>query len=216
MKKILSFLTSFILAFSTVQVVFADGNGSMSNFKKTKNYTNGQFSDVSKNDWFEENVKLAYELGLINGRSDTTFDPDGEITYAETLALVCRIHNIYSGGTYKFNKTNPWYETYVKYNDKFCLIPFLLEPDEKMTRFTFAWAMMYAVPELDEINDIPDDAIPDVDDSCFQAYTLYRAGILTGKDKLGNFVPYSTVKRSEVATIITRVVDKSLRIKFKL
>ena len=39
MKKIISLLLSFILVFSTIQVVFADTNGSMSNFKKTKTYT---------------------------------------------------------------------------------------------------------------------------------------------------------------------------------
>ena len=40
---------------------------------------------------------------------------------------------------------------------------------------------------------------------------LYRAGILTGNDGYGTFAPYTNIKRSEVAAIVSRVVDASQR-----
>lgn len=42
-------------------------------------------------------------------------------------------------------------------------------------------------------------------------YRLYRAGILTGNDAYGTFAPYTDIQRSEVAAIISRVVDASQR-----
>ena len=45
---------------------------------------------------------------------------------------------------------------------------------------------------------------------------LYNAGILTGSDAAGSFKPESTIQRSEVATIVTRMADKSLRKTFTL
>ena len=45
---------------------------------------------------------------------------------------------------------------------------------------------------------------------------LYNAGILTGSDAAGSFKPTSTIQRSEVATIVTRMADKSLRKTFTL
>ena len=42
-------------------------------------------------------------------------------------------------------------------------------------------------------------------------YRLYRAGILTGNDAYGTFAPYTNIQRSEVAAIISRVIDASQR-----
>ncbi len=218
MKKIISLLLSFILVFSTIQVVFADTNGSMSNFKETKTYTDGQFSDVSTNDWFAENVKKAYELGLISGTSETTFSPDLELTFAEIVALSCRIHSIYNGNNYEFKNSTPWYQTYFDYNTENRLISFELEYNSKVTRGQFAWILYSTLPleEFEPINNIAIGTIPDADKYDFAVYPLYNAGILSGSDEYGTFNQSSTIKRSEVAAIITRVVDKSLRKEFKL
>ena len=59
-----------------------------------------------------------------------------------------------------------------------------------------------------------DGAIPDVDANDVYApaiYKLYRAGVLVGVDEQGAFAPAATIKRSEVAAIITRMVDEGLR-----
>lgn len=47
-------------------------------------------------------------------------------------------------------------------------------------------------------------------------YRLYRAGILTGNDAYGTFAPYTNIQRSEVAAIISRVIDASQRKQIRL
>ena len=42
-------------------------------------------------------------------------------------------------------------------------------------------------------------------------YRLYRAGILTGSDDLGTFYPDSSIQRSAVAAIVTRMASPALR-----
>ena len=43
------------------------------------------FDDVKENDWFYSDVKTAYETGLIDGKSDTAYAPDDNMTYAEAI-----------------------------------------------------------------------------------------------------------------------------------
>ena len=47
-------------------------------------------------------------------------------------------------------------------------------------------------------------------------YRLYRAGVLTGNDAYGTFAPDTDIQRSEVAAIISRVVDASQRRRIQL
>ena len=218
MKKTVSVLISLILALLSFQIVFADGQGSMSNFAKIKTYASGQFTDVAEDAWYAENVKLIYELGLISGKSESTFEPDSELTFAEIVALSSRIHSIYAGNNHDFVSSTPWYKTYYDYNTENRIIPFELEQDSKVTRAEFAWVLVSTLPsdEFEVINDIPSGAIPDVDNDDFAVYPLYKAGILFGSDEYGTFNKSETIKRSEVAAIITRVVDKSLRKEFTL
>ena len=45
---------------------------------------------------------------------------------------------------------------------------------------------------------------------------LYNAGILTGVDQHGTFIADRTITREEIATIVTRVADLSLRKQYTL
>ena len=42
-------------------------------------------------------------------------------------------------------------------------------------------------------------------------YKFYRAGILTGSDSKCTFNPHSPIKRSEVATILSRMYNENVR-----
>ena len=44
-----------------------------------------------------------------------------------------------------------------------------------------------------------------------EIFAFYRAGILTGSDRLGTFRPESSLKRSEAAAILVRLYDASQR-----
>ncbi|BEP30370.1 S-layer homology domain-containing protein [Helicovermis profundi] len=49
------------------------------------------FKDVKKGKWYYENVKTAYEFGLMKGVSETNFNPEGGITTEEVLTVLSRI-----------------------------------------------------------------------------------------------------------------------------
>ncbi len=70
---------------------------------------NGQFTDVLQGSWYANTVALCYELGLFSGKSDTIFDPAGEVTYAEAAALTARVHEIYAGGDGVFAQGDAWW-----------------------------------------------------------------------------------------------------------
>ena len=69
--------------------------GANAAFEKVNTY-NGNFSDVTENNWFYSNVKTAYELGFMNGKADGVFDPNGNVTVVEGITMASRLHAIYN------------------------------------------------------------------------------------------------------------------------
>ena len=55
------------------------------------------FKDVSASEWYYNDVKLAYEAGLINGKSNDVFAPNDNLTYAEAAKLAACMHQRKTG-----------------------------------------------------------------------------------------------------------------------
>lgn len=223
MKRLLFLILALSLALSLFVPIGAYSDPGLNNFKDINSYVPGQFSDIVESSWSTPNIATAYEKGLMQGNADGTFAPGGSISVAETIAIAARLHHIYHGGDGIFKQGRPWYQVYIDYalkngitwNKRFesYQIP--------ATRAQFVSILVKSLPAsaLPTINNIPADAIPDLteDADCYNAvYTLYRAGILTGYDAAGNFKPANSISRAEVATIITRMADPSLRKSFTL
>ena len=64
---------------------------------ETVNTYNGNFTDVADTAWYAENVKKAFELGFMNGKSEGKFDPNGSVTVAEAITMASRVNAIYYG-----------------------------------------------------------------------------------------------------------------------
>ncbi len=218
MNKMSKRAICFMLVFLMSVNVFAAG------FEKIRSYEEGKFKDVPESAWYAESVKNAYETGLFNGASETEFNPNGEITIAETLTLAARMHSIYSVNGYEFNRSGAvWYQTYVDYAIKNGII---IEGEyadytKKSNRLEFVSIIAASVPksEFVKINEIT--AIHDLDESYDEAkreavYMLYNAGVLTGSDDKGSFKPETSITRSEVAAILERITDASQRKEYKL
>lgn len=221
-KRIFSVILVLALMLSLMPAAFAASDG-LANFKKTNSYTSGQFTDVIESKWYARNVQAAYELGLVQGNSATSFNPEGNISVAETLALACRLHSIYHNGSAEFTQGKPWYQVYVDYalGNNIITANQFDDYKAKATREQFATVLAAALPEsaLTAINNIALGDIPDIpaDDFCAKpVYLLYNAGVLTGSDDYGSFNPSKYIKRSEVATIVTRMADVSMRKQFEL
>ena len=94
MKKHLLFLCIFLLLLSTP--AFAAEN-SMDNFVRTKEYA-GQFSDLTDDSTFYENVTALYEYGLSVGKADGTFGLQDNLTVSQTVIFAGRIRSLYRTG----------------------------------------------------------------------------------------------------------------------
>ncbi len=201
----------------------AETKKSLDNFTEKRTYTQGMFGDVSAEAWYASYVGEAYKLDLMNGSGKTTFNPSGNITIAETVAIAARLNKIYNGDSSAFKQGEPWYQVYVDYAIEKEIIGACeyFNYTEKATRADFVSILARALPSeaFENINSLEDGAIPDINSSmrfCDAAYLLYNAGILSGSDKYGTFKPGTNILRSEVATIISRVAKRDGRVKVTL
>ncbi len=217
-RKLLCLLLCLCLSLS----LFGAAAAGLDSFKKVRSYKAGTFSDVAESDWYSENVAAIYELGLMVGQGDGTFGVGRNLTVAETLAVAARLHAIYNGKDADFVQGKPWYQVYADYIEANTALRVRdLTMDAAATRGQFATFLSAVFPDeaLKAINSVADDAIPDVktgDPDASAIYRLYRAGIIIGIDDAGTYAPGSAIKRSEVAAIVTRMVDESLRKTVKL
>ena len=193
-------------------------------FPKMTVYFQGQFSDVPADQWFTNNVANAFSFGLMKGNSATTFNPYGDVTVAEAIAMAARIHSIYTTGSENFTQGTPWYQCYLDYAYKNKIISYAYyncDVKHKATRAQFAEIFAAALPDeaLSIKNSVSDNAVPDVkmkDSYSAPVYKLYRAGILAGGDAKGTFSPGTFITRAECATIVARMADSDNRVSFSL
>ena len=202
------------------------GESSDVHFEPYTIYYPGHFSDVPADQWYTGSVSTAYSLGLMQGVSDSLFDPYGNVTVAQAIAMAARIHSIYTNGEENFNQTsgNTWYQTYLDYAYKNGIISrayYNSDVDQEATRAQFSEIFANALPDhaLAEMNHIGNNAIPDVkstDSFAQSVYKLYRAGILSGSDANGTFYPKTYITRAEAAAIVSRMAESDNRVQFSL
>lgn len=181
------------------------------------------FTDVSSSQWYYTSVKDAHKMGLINGKTESTFCPDDNMTYAEAVKLAACMNILYNGGDPNKDIApgkDVWYSTYMEYALDNAIIDDDLtsKANEKITRKEYVYIFSKALPEkaFAKKNNIPTGSIPDVEDEKFAQdkaiYLFYRAGILAGNDSKGTFSPNSNITRAEVAAILIRMMDSSARV----
>lgn len=177
------------------------------------------FTDVSDKAWYYTDVIRAYADKLINGKTETKFEPDMNITYAEAIKLAACMHQKYTTGEVTLTVGNPWYAPYLEY----CIENGILREEHgydlnaPATRQGYMRIFAYSLPAdaLEVINYVAENAIPDVKNDP-AIYKLYRAGIVGGVDAARNCNPDANIKRSEVAAVLTRMMNPAARVEFTL
>ncbi len=215
MKRIISLILCLTMLFSLSLVVDVSAQ---------------KFTDVSPDSWYYGDVMNAVNLGLINGKTETTYCPDNNLTYAEAFKLAACMHQLATQGAVSLkNGKDQWYSTYVEYcfengiYDVFMLeiTDEEIDPTANITRSMYMNLFSKALPTemLPIINFVPYGAIPDVPvDAIYTegVYKLYRAGVLQGSDAKHSCKPFDFIRRSEVAAILTRMMDITKRIRFDM
>lgn len=211
-KKFFSLALALALCLS-LPIMTASAAG----FSRSRTYS-GQFTDIPADAWYANAVKDCYELGLMSGNSDTTFNPSGLFTLAEASSIAARMHDIYNGGSGTIPSSgSTWYQGSVDY----CIRNGIIRAgqfsnyERSVNRAEMAYLMVSALPQSawTPINSV--SALPDVSastDYSREIFTLYNAGVLSGKDEYGMFNPYAYVTRAEVAVIVSNCATPSQRV----
>lgn len=188
-------------------------------------YSNATFQDVSTDAWYAGAVKSAYEMAMMNGVSEWEFLVSGNVTLAQSICMAARIHSIYYNDGYDFTAADgeAWYMPYVNYaraNNMLAAKYDLrsnagINYDQEALRVQFAEILSAALPD-DQLTALKQTTlIPDVPansgEARFEAvYQLYNAGVLNGDGE--GFKPWRTITRAEVAAVVSRMGDATLRI----
>lgn len=184
----------------------------------------GQFADVKASDWFYEDVKTLYELGLARGKGDL-FDPNGELTVAEVITMASRLRSLYeTGGSESGHDeydigVGAWYVPYLRHLIAKGAIGEELKGayDRPATRAEAAHVMANALPEelFDPVNretvaagrasgqylqDVGEDT-PYWEDILL----LYDWGIAGGAGAGGSFQPWESISRCQAAAMVVRL-----------
>jgi len=184
-------------------------------YRETPGYGDLMFEDVPRGSWYYEYVQASYAYGIINGKSETVFDPDSGMTCAEAAKIAA---SIYAINYYPIpeHTQGPWYQPYVDY----CYSNGLIEEhitfdwEKDITRAQMAYIFSRTEPWAYYLNDVPITDIPDVHDTTPFAYEildLYNKGVAVG-DQTMAFHPDSGIKRSEAAALVARMMDDKFRI----
>ena len=218
-----SYLDTLAAGGHSLAIGFTDGSKATATITVISIWTN-PFTDVPVGSWYYDDVQTACEMGLIDGKTPTLFDPGSDLTYAEAVKLAACMHQLYTTG--KVTLTNarapePWYQSYVDYCRALKIIGKDYEWGRAATRADYIEVFAGALPDeaFAALNQVPDGSIRDVPMDHPQAaaiYKLYRAGIVEGSDAVHNCKPDSNIVRREVAAILTRMMDETARKTFTM
>ena len=176
------------------------------------------FDDVSDGAWYFDAVREVYCAGLMFGRTDTQFAPQGELTRAELVTVLYRMSASDSTDTssrFSDVRKTDWFAVYVAWGAASGLVDGYSDgtfgPNRAISRqemaVLFHRYLAYigiSVPESDDASLFTDgDTIASWSRSSISA--MRHEGLLLG-DSNGNFNPESTATRAEIATLLSRVV----------
>ena len=182
------------------------------------------FLDADESAWYGSQqqgvIKSVVQLGIMNGYTDGTFHPIGNITLSEAIKMAAVVHATCNNQTISFSASDggKWYDAYLNY----CVKNRIVSSDEYSsldayaTRAQIAHIFAKATSDFAVVNDIDYDYLSDVSERSEYAdeiLALYRAGILTGDERTRAFRPSDTITRAEAAAIISRVALPTTRIK---
>ena len=191
----------------TVSIPFtatdANGNKLSATVKITVTSTTTvkRFTDVKSSDWFYTYVTDLASAGIINGMTDTTFEPNGEVTYGQALKMIMLAtgYDIEQGSGNNWAK--PFYDKAIADG---LLSKSVADLNRKIDRNTIAEIAAKAM-------NLPATTLtvsPFSDSNNQYALALYEAGIVEGSVLSDGRVMYygvNSIRRSEIATIIWRI-----------
>ena len=158
------------------------------------------FSDVPSSSWYYTYVKDLYDSKLISGTTDTTFSPQGTVTFGQALKLIL----LAAGYEEQAPTTTHWASGYYRLASQKGFLPsnLNLTLDQPITRLQIA---SIAVRTLGLTRTSSKSPFSDTTDQ--SALILYDHGVFTGVETETGllFKPNDNITRAEVSAVIWRI-----------
>ncbi len=175
------------------------------------------FDDVvSETLWANDSVNALYDMGIVSGTSDTTFEPNGNVTreqFAKMLVSMLGDNEFVAGNSFADVPETEWFAPYVSTAKEIGLVngvsPTEFGVGQNITREQMA-AMIYRAGNL--LGYVPNgapksftDAISISDYAVEAINALTAGGVINGMSD-GSFAPSATATRAEAACMIYNMV----------
>lgn len=174
------------------------------------------FTDVPDTAWYAQDIAQVQELGIIQGKGNNLFDPDGTLTVAQAITLAAKTRAYHNQETISTVEGGSWYSGAVEYAKAQGIISGVefSNYDANATRGEMAFLFARALPDTEykAINSITE--LPDVTGATkysAEIFMLYNSGIVAGSDKYGTYQPNSNITRAQATAILNRVVNPENR-----
>lgn len=179
------------------------------------------FTDIT-GVWCEDAVQTVCQTGLMQGRSDGSFNPSGALTGAHIVTICARLYDLLTGGDGTLQEPaadQAWYDPAYKslaealdYAGGLDALRINIHPDKySIRRWQFVELLDQTLTAADvtlpAINQIT--VLPDTTDTA--VLKLCSAGILTGSDQYGSFRGNESLSRGQAAAILARLADPAQR-----
>ena len=177
------------------------------------------FDDV-RDHWAQSYILALKDTGIINGRGDRLFDPEGRLTRAEAAAMLVRLAGVDTsrGGSPFSDTAEHWAADYIAAARDVELVSGVSEthfmPDRYVTREEFA-AMADRYTSIDDTFDMTEFAFSDVsaERNLWSIRSIVKMniyGVISGYPD-GTFRPGAHITRAEAAKIISLLSDLPTR-----
>lgn len=232
-----SLLLSAVPAFAKEDVNVVGGHNSQQNVNITNktnitnNIVNVQFNDI-KGHWAEKYIQDLVKRGILSGKDEHSFDPDGLVSRAEFATMVAKYFHLknktkdqdFEDVPMKFwgfpfiEATKDYFNAYVSLDGGL-----LFKPEEGGKREDVTVTLVKILTKIDpNIKLLNDEATEKVlkthfiDDEDQIAYALrpyvataFYYGLINGDDE-GSFSPKRVLTRAESATLLDRLQDNTM------
>ena len=155
-----------------------------------------KFTDVKESDWFYTYVKDLVNRGTVNGMTETTFEPNGNLTYGQALKLItesigekepAKSGTHWASGYLTLAKEKKWLEKDVNL-------------DEAITRLAFCQIAAKAKNLTAQPKENPFADTQDKD-----VLALVDFGVINGVTK-NRFKPKDLLTRAQISTVIWKML----------
>ncbi len=182
------------------------------------------FTDVTRDDWYYNNVRFACSMGLMKGTSDTLFSPDEQTSRAQFITVLWRLSGspVMPGGTCQFTDvpSGSYYYDAVRWGVAYGIVngysATSFGPNNSITReqlitMLFRYAKNYAgddVSQYDSTNILGYSDVLQISRGMTQAFQWgIGAGIINGTSDT-TLTPQGTATRAQVAAFLSRYCNK--------